>query len=94
MKQFFLKTMLVAIVMLSGLTAFAQPGYFGNFFTHTSSPSNISANWSQLSDPTLDGNTGAKLIVTQNWGSSGNYADFKFGTWYNGTNWALYNEDN
>jgi hypothetical protein len=81
MKQFFLKTMLVAIVMLSGLTAFAQPGYFGNFFTHTSSPSNISANWSQLSDPTLDGNTGAKLIVTQNWGSSGNYADFKFGTW-------------
>lgn len=94
MKQIFLKTMVVAAAMLSGYAGFSQTGYFGPFFTHTSSVSNISANWTALSNPALDANPSAKLIATQNWGTNGNYADFKFGTWYNGTNWALYNEDN
>jgi hypothetical protein len=93
MKHLFLKTMLIALIMLSGFAADAQQGYFGNFFTHTSSPSNVSSNYSVINEPTLNGNMGAKLIVTQNWGEFGNYADFRFGTYYNGTNWAVFNED-
>jgi hypothetical protein len=94
MKQIFLKTMLVAIATLSGLTVVAQPGYFGPFFTHTSSVSNISNNWTNLSNPALDGNASAKMIITQNWGTLGNYADFKPAVWYAGSpGWAIYNED-
>lgn len=46
--------------------------------------------------PECNGNPNAKVIITQNWrigGSTGEYNAHEVGVYYNGTKWAIYNED-
>jgi hypothetical protein len=70
-------------------------GSNGTVFSHTSSSANISGNWTTISHPSLDGNPDAIFFVTHNWSGNDNgvYNDHNTGVWYDGANWAIYNED-
>lgn len=67
-----------------------------NDFVHTATVGNITGNRTVISHPALDGNPSATFQVTQNWnpgGVGGTYNDAPIGVYYNGTNWAIFNED-
>ena len=55
--------------------------------------SSISGHVAILSHPSLNGNPNAKLLATQNYGSSGPYNNNPIGVYYTGTNWAVYNQN-
>ncbi|MCW9036526.1 T9SS type A sorting domain-containing protein [Altibacter sp.] len=64
---------------------------------HEADAGNISANWTMISHPLLDGDPNAVFVATHNWGVTGDTSnvvlDKTFGVWYTGTNWAIYTED-
>jgi len=64
-------------------------------FQHTARPSNIVSNWTILSNPELDGNPDARILVSQILiDTAGNiYNNHEIGVWYNGSKWAIFNED-
>ncbi len=63
---------------------------------HRADASNISSNWTVLHDPALDGNTGANVFATPNFGADGPAGvEFNrpFGAWYPTPYWALFDEE-
>ena len=74
-----------------------QDDPFGDYFTHTATTDNISGNWTAIDHSALNSNPEAIVLVTQNWnpggGTSGTYNDHAIGVWYNGANWAVFNQN-
>ena len=66
-----------------------------NAFIHTAAIGNINVNGTTISNPYLDGNPNATIIVSHNWSAntSGVYLDHPIGVWYDGTNWIIFNQD-
>jgi hypothetical protein len=67
-------------------------------FTHVATASSISGNTTYLSHSSINGNSGARLIVTPNYnpgGSGGTYNNHPIGVWYNTTTlrWGVFNQD-
>jgi hypothetical protein len=65
-------------------------------FIHTATASNIISNWTVLDDPALNSDPNAIFFVTQNWnpsGALGVYNDASMGVWYDGSNWAIFNQN-
>ncbi len=63
-------------------------------FQHTARPSNIVGNWTVLSNPDLDGNPNARILVTQIIISPEYlYNNREIGVWYDGSHWAIFNEN-
>lgn len=68
-----------------------------NSFIHTAVSGSIQGSTTKIDHPALNNNPGAIIYVTQNWnggGSSGVYNTQNVSTYYNGTQWTIYNEDN
>ena len=72
-------------------------GYVGQAdrfnFVHTATVTNTVKNWTAIDHPMANGNPAAHIIVTQNWSVNGVYNDKAVGVWYNGTQWAIFNQD-
>lgn len=66
-------------------------------FVHTADVNNSNNNNTVLDHPYLNNNPAAMVHVTQSWNPngavSGIYNDNFFGVYYNGTKWAIFNED-
>jgi len=69
-----------------------------SFFVHQAVSTNISRNWTVITNPLTDGNPNAILLVTPVWG--GRYPpavlsiyNHPIGVWYTGTKWAIFNQD-
>lgn len=65
-------------------------------FQHTADVNNSTNNRTAIDHPDLNNNPDAVVIVTQNWnpgGGSGVYNNHNVGVYYNGTKWAVYNEN-
>jgi len=63
-------------------------------FQHTARPSNIIGNWTVLSHPDLDGKPNARILVTQIiMAPDYLYNNKEVGVWYNGSKWAIFNEN-
>jgi hypothetical protein len=73
------------------------PSSNGSAFIHTASASNIIGNWTTIDNPATNNNPNALVFITHNWGASGDannvYNNKPTGVWYDGTKWAIYNED-
>ena len=63
-------------------------------FQHTARPSNIVGSWTYLSNPEIDGNPYARILVTQIIISPEYlYNNREIGVWYDGAYWAIFNEN-
>jgi hypothetical protein len=65
-------------------------------YVHQATTSNTSGDSTFLNNPNLNGQPGATVFVTHNWnpgGSGGTYNNHPIGVWYNGSQWAVFNED-
>jgi hypothetical protein len=68
-----------------------------NSFIQTATLSNIQGSTTKIDHPALNNNPSAIIYVTQNWnpgGIGGVYNTQKVSTYYNGSQWTIYNEDN
>lgn len=68
-----------------------------NSFLHTAVSGSIQGSTTKINHAALNNNPDAIIYVTQNWnggGSSGVYNTQNVSTYYNGTQWTIYNEDN
>lgn len=72
-------------------------GTFVQSYRHAANPGNIVSNWTIIDHPLLNGNPNALFVFTHNWGITGDPSnviiDHRTGAWYDGANWAIYNED-
>jgi hypothetical protein len=85
---------LTAIPEGAAFNVFVHSG--SNDFVHTAVASNIISNWTTLDNPALNGDPSAIFLVTQNWnpgGTGGTYNTAETGVWYDGSNWAIYNQN-
>lgn len=63
-------------------------------FVHTANGTNTSGHITTLTHPDLDGNPSANIIVTHNLNNGGvQYNDNINGSWYDGGQWTIFNED-
>lgn len=62
-----------------------------NAFNHTANYNNIESNWTTINHPDCNNNPNAVIMVTQNWKST--YNTGAIGVWYNGSKWAIFNQD-
>jgi hypothetical protein len=66
-------------------------------FRHTATTANIVGQSTIITNSATDGKSGARLIVTHNWNptedSPGTFDNHPIGVWFNGTKWAIFNED-
>jgi len=68
----------------------------GTFLHRAVANVNINGNWTSIEHPALNGNPGALCQITQNWnppGGGGTYNPHHVAVWYNGSHWAVYNQD-
>jgi hypothetical protein len=69
----------------------------GDGFVHRATPANTTAHVTRIDNPYANGNPDAILIVTPSWnpggGAVGVYNNHPIGVWYDGSRWAIYNED-
>ena len=96
------------VTRLSLLSVFITASYFqvnaqcaspcNSFFVHQAVSTNVTANWTEITNPLTDGNPNAILFVTPKWG--GRYPpavlsiyNHPIGVWYTGTKWAIFNQD-
>lgn len=61
-------------------------------FLHSTTASNITANYTTIDNPLLNGNPNAKILVQPIYISS--YNNVNVGLWYNGSKWTIFNENN
>ncbi|MCW1967986.1 MAG: hypothetical protein KIH69_007680 [Anaerolineae bacterium] len=66
------------------------PGTLG-VFRHSSNDSNRAGNYTLLDHPQLNNNPHALIQITQHWETR--YHNKELGVYYNGTNWAIFNQD-
>jgi len=65
-------------------------------FVHTATAANIISNWTDIDNPLTNNNPDAIVLVTQNWnpgGAGGTYNSHPIGVWYDGSKWAIFNQD-
>lgn len=62
-------------------------------FIHRASSDNISGHITYINHPALNGNPRVRLLVTQNWGTSGPYNNNPIGVYYAGDRWAIFNQN-
>jgi len=67
-------------------------------YIHYTTSSNVEGDSTILNNPNLNGQPGAKVLVTHNWSPNGSgsyetYNNHPVGVWYTGSNWAIFNED-
>jgi len=65
-------------------------------YIHFANSSNTTLNYTILDNPNLNGQPGAKLLVTHNWNPAGatpTYNPHPIGVWYTGSRWAIFNQD-
>ena len=85
-----MKSIFTFLGMLLFSVVFAQD----KVIVHKATASTISADASVLDHPDLNGNPNANFIVTHNLSNGGTqYNDKITGTYYNGSQWYVYNED-
>lgn len=63
---------------------------------HITTADNGINNWTVIDHSLANGEPNAVLQVTQNWnpnGVGGTYNDHNIGVWYDGTRWAIFNQD-
>lgn len=71
-------------------------GSSSNRISHVSEAANISFNWTVIDHPLLNGNPNATFVFAHYWGyDGGNQVDIPhyLGSWYTGTNWAIFIQD-
>ncbi len=64
-----------------------------NAFIHTATSATVSGHVTTIDHPRLNGNPGARIMVTQTWGSSGPYNNNPIGVYYTGSRWAIFNQN-
>jgi hypothetical protein len=65
-------------------------------FVHTATLANILGDSTYINNPLTNNNPNAIVLVTPNWnpGGVGNtYDDHSIGVWYDGSKWAIFNQD-
>lgn len=63
-------------------------------FVHKATTGNSTGNVTTLDHPDLNGNPNANIIISHNLNSEGvQYNNKITGTWYDGSNWTVFNED-
>jgi hypothetical protein len=65
-------------------------------FVHTATAENINNNWTIIDNPLTNNNPSAIVLVTPNWNPGGigdTYDDHSIGVWYDGSKWAIFNQD-
>jgi hypothetical protein len=64
---------------------------------HIATAGNVTANWTVIDHPLLNGNPEGIVLVGHNWGLNATSAniimDKAIGVWYTGSNWAIFTED-
>lgn len=63
-----------------------------NAYRHVAAPGNIFNNYTILDHPLLNGRACARFLVTQS-ARQGIYNAHQVGVWYNGSHWAVFNQD-
>lgn len=88
-----MKTIFTFILMaIFSLTTFAQD----KIYVHTATAGNSSGHITYIDHPDLNGDPNANIVYKHVWnpnGESGVSNDNIDGLWYNGSQWAIYNED-
>lgn len=64
-----------------------------NTFKHTSATANITSNYTVIDNAAINGDPNAIIFFEHDWTSTQVYHTHRMGVWYNGSNWAIYNED-
>lgn len=68
-----------------------------NSFSHRSTAENSSSNWTRIDDPLLNGNPNATFVFAHYWGAQGASTEVDIdavtSAYYDGSHWAIYNED-
>ncbi len=77
----------------TGYNIFVADSADTNAFIQEAAAGNIDGNATVISNPYLDGNPNARILVTQNWSVNSVYNNHSVGAWYNGSNWTIINED-
>ncbi len=65
-------------------------------FVHVATAANITSNWTTIDHPLTNGKPDAILLVTSNWNPGnvgGTYDNHPIGVWYDGSKWAIFNQD-
>lgn len=66
-------------------------------YRHVATASTISGNWTTIDHPMLNDNPNAKFTFLHNWGAQDDPENVLYdevaGAWYDGSRWAIYNED-
>jgi hypothetical protein len=65
-------------------------------FVHVATAANITLNWTTIDNPLTNGNPNAIILVTPNWNPGsvgGTYNNHPIGVWYDGSKWAIFNQD-
>ena len=65
-------------------------------FVQVATPDNSVDDYTIINNPLTNGNPKAIVMVTQNWNpgnSNGTYNNHPVGVWYDGSRWAIFNED-
>ncbi len=69
----------------------------GTKFIHIANASNIKSNYTIIDHPALNNNPNAIIFITSNWNANGKttgvYNNSPIGVWYDGSNWAIFNQD-
>lgn len=76
-----------------GMVDFWWSRWLGAKHLHVAAPATITANWTRIDHPSLNNRPFARILITQNWRTSGPYNNHNVGVWYDGSRWAIYNED-
>ncbi len=72
----------------------ARPGVA--VFVHTATAGNSAFDYTVIDNPLANGNRNAIVLVTPNYnpgGGLGMYANYRIGVYYNGSRWAIFNQD-
>ena len=65
-----------------------------NAFVHTAdSATNIINNWTVIDNALTNNQPNRTLFITHNWNASPVYDSVPTGVWYNGSKWAIFNQD-
>lgn len=92
-KIFVMKNCFTFFTLLLGISVFAQ----SKMFVHTATSDNSSGVATMLDHPDLNGNPNATFVFSHFYGIYGepteNNIDKNLGVWYDGSNWAIYTED-
>lgn len=87
-----MKTIFTFMLMLFCLISLAQD----KIYVHTATAANTTAQITYIDHPDLNGNPNAPIVYVNSFNPNigdGVYNNNVSGLWYNGGNWAIYNED-